>query len=307
MKMEKPSKSKGRIKNSKEQKKENRYGWLFISPYLIFFTIFTGIPFVIAIVMSFLNVKYITRLDNLKFVGFQNFIKIFQNKEIMESLLRTFKYSLVYVPLIMVVGFLLAFILNKGVFLKNTTRSLVFMPYVSNMVAVAVIFKVLLGNGSPIIVALRNMGLNPPLLLQDLKLALPTVAVISVWKGVGLNMVVYLGALQEVPAELIEAAQIDGATKWQRIRNVIIPLISPTTFFLVISSIIGSFQNFTVIQALTEGGPGQATTVMSVNIVRTAFTKFETSQASAMALIMFVIVMIVTLIQWHGQKKWVNY
>jgi len=307
MKMEKPSKSKGRIKNSKEQKKENRYGWLFISPYLIFFTIFTGIPFVIAIVMSFLNVKYITRLDNLKFVGFQNFIKIFQNKEIMESLLRTFKYSLVYVPLIMVVGFLLAFILNKGVFLKNTTRSLVFMPYVSNMVAVAVIFKVLLGNGSPIIVALRNMGLNPPLLLQDLKLALPTVAVISVWKGVGLNMVVYLGALQEVPAELIEAAQIDGATKWQRIRKVIIPLISPTTFFLVISSIIGSFQNFTVIQALTEGGPGQATTVMSVNIVRTAFTKFETSQASAMALIMFVIVMIVTLIQWHGQKKWVNY
>lgn len=307
MKMKKASVPKGRMKSSKEQRKENRYGWLFISPYLIFFTIFTGIPFVIAIVMSFLNVKYITRLDNLKFVGFQNFIKIFHNKEIMASLLRTFQYSLVYVPLIMVVGFLLAFILNKGVYLKNTTRSLVFMPYVSNMVAVAVIFKVLLGNNSPIIIALRNMGMNPPLLLQDLKWALPTVAIISVWKGVGLNMVVYLGALQEVPAELIEAAQIDGATKWQRIRKVIIPLISPTTFFLVISSIIGSFQNFTCIQALTEGGPGQATTVMSVNIVRTAFTKFETSQASAMALIMFVIVMIVTLIQWHGQKKWVNY
>lgn len=307
MKMQKSSAPKGRIKSSKEQKKENRYGWMFISPYLIFFTIFTGIPFLIAIVMSFLNVKYITRLDNLKFVGFQNFIKIFKNKEIMASLLRTFEYSLVYVPLIMIVGFALAFILNKGVFLKNTTRSLVFMPYVSNMVAVAVIFKVLLGNNSPIIVALRNMGFNPPLLLQNIKWALPTVAIISVWKGVGLNMVVYLGALQEVPAELVEAAQIDGASKWQRIRNIIIPMISPTTFFLAISSIIGSFQNFTCIQALTEGGPGQATTVMSVNIVRTAFTKFETSLASAMALIMFAIVMIVTLIQWHGQKKWVNY
>lgn len=307
MNMEKASIPKGKIKTSKADKKENRYGWLFISPYLIFFTIFTGIPFLIAIVMSFLNVKYITRLDNLKFVGFQNFIKIFNNKEIMQSLLRTFQYSLVYVPLIMLVGFVFAFILNKGVFLKNTTRSLVFMPYVSNMVAVAVIFKVLLGNNSPILVALRNMGMNPPLLLQNLKLALPTVAVISVWKGVGLNMVVYLGALQEVPSELIEAAQIDGASKWQRIRNVIIPMISPTTFFLLISSIIGSFQNFTVIQALTEGGPGQATTVMSVNIVRTAFTKFETSLASAMALIMFGIVMIVTLIQWRGQKKWVNY
>ncbi len=307
MKMKKSSVPKRSTKCSKEQKKENRYGWLFISPYLIFFTIFTGIPFVIAIAMSFLNVKYITRLDDLKFVGLQNFIKVFQNKETMLSLLRTFQYSLIYVPLIMIVGFILAFILNRGVYLKNTIRSLVFMPYVSNMVAVAIVFKVLLGNNSPIIIALRNMGMDPPLLLQDLKWALPTVAIISVWKGVGLNMVVYLGALQEVPAELLEAAQIDGATKWQRVRKVIIPMISPTTFFLVTSSIIGSFQNFTCIQALTDGGPGQATTVMSVNIVRTAFTKFETGQASAMALIMFVIVMIVTLIQWHGQKKWVNY
>ncbi|MDR7810842.1 carbohydrate ABC transporter permease [Lacrimispora sp.] len=299
--------SKTKEKTSLAQKKEDRYGWLFISPYLIFFTVFTGIPFVIAVVMSFLNVKYITRLDNLKFVGLQNFIKIFTNKEILNSLLRTFQYSLVYVPVIMILGFVLAFMLNNGIYMKKAMRSMVFMPYVSNMVAVAVIFKVLLGNNSPMIITLRNMGFNPPLLLQSLKLALPTVAMISVWKSVGLNMVVYLGALQEVPSELLEAAQIDGATKWQRIRNIIIPMISPTTFFLLISSIIGSFQNFTCIQALTEGGPGQATTVMAVNIVRTAFTKYETSLASAMAFVMFVIVMIVTLIQWRGQKKWVNY
>ncbi|WP_313180347.1 carbohydrate ABC transporter permease [Lacrimispora sp.] len=299
--------SKTKEKTSIAQKKEDRYGWLFISPYLIFFTVFTGIPFVIAVVMSFLNVKYITRLDNLKFVGLQNFIKIFTNKEILNSLLRTFQYSLVYVPVIMILGFVLAFMLNNGIYMKKAMRSMVFMPYVSNMVAVAVIFKVLLGNNSPMIIALRNMGFNPPLLLQSLKLALPTVAMISVWKSVGLNMVVYLGALQEVPSELLEAAQIDGATKWQRIRSIIIPMISPTTFFLLISSIIGSFQNFTCIQALTEGGPGQATTVMAVNIVRTAFTKYETSLASAMAFVMFVIVMIVTLIQWRGQKKWVNY
>ncbi len=307
MNKEKTPISKAKEKTSIAQKKEDRYGWLFIFPYLIFFTVFTGIPFVIAVVMSFLNVKYITRLDNLKFVGLQNFIKIFTNKEILNSLLRTFQYSLVYVPVIMILGFVLAFMLNNGIYMKKAMRSMVFMPYVSNMVAVAVIFKVLLGNNSPMIIALRNMGFNPPLLLQSLKLALPTVAMISVWKSVGLNMVVYLGALQEVPSELLEAAQIDGATKWQRIHNIIIPMISPTTFFLLISSIIGSFQNFTCIQALTEGGPGQATTVMAVNIVRTAFTKYETSLASAMAFVMFVIVMIVTLIQWRGQKKWVNY
>lgn len=299
--------TKVKIKTSKAQQKENRAGWLFISPYLIFFTLFTGIPFLMAIGLSFLNVKYISKLENLKFVGLNNFIKIFTNKEIMQSLLRTFEYALVYVPVIMILGFLLAVILNKGVFFRNALRSTVFMPYVSNIVAVAVIFKVLLGSNSPIIMGLKNMGFDPPLLLMDLKLALPTVAIIAVWKGIGLNMVVYLGALQGVSSELLEAAQIDGATKWQRIRHVVIPLVSPTTFFLLISSIIGSLQNFTIIQALTEGGPGQATTVMSINIVRTAFMKYDTSLASAMAMVMFIIVMVITLIQWRGQKKWVNY
>lgn len=299
--------TKVKMKTSRAQQKENRDGYLFIAPYLLFFTIFTGIPFLMAIGLSFVNVKYITKLENLKFVGLKNFIKMFTNKEIMQSLFRTFEYALVYVPVIMIAGFLLAVILNKGVFFKNTLRSTVFMPYVSNIVAVAVIFKVLLGSNSPIILGLKNMGFDPPLLLQDLKLALPTVAIIAVWKGIGLNMVVYLGALQGVSSELLEAAQIDGATKWQRVRHVVIPLVSPTTFFLLISSIIGSLQNFTIIQALTEGGPGQATTVMSINIVRTAFMKYDTSLASAMAMVMFLLVMIITLIQWRGQKKWVNY
>lgn len=296
-----------KIRASKAQKKENRTGYLFITPYLIFFTVFTGIPFLMAIALSFVNVKYITKLDNLKFVGLKNFVTMFTNQEIMASLWRTFQYALVYVPLIMIFGFLLAVILNKGVYAKNALRATVFLPYVSNIVAVAVIFKVLLGSNSPIILGLRSLGFDPPLLLLDLKLALPTVAVIAVWKGIGLNMVVYLGALQGVSSELLEAAQIDGATKWQRIRHVTIPMVSPTTFFLLISSVIGSLQNFTIIQALTEGGPGQETTVMSINIVRTAFMKFDTSLASAMALVMFAIVMVITLIQWRGQKKWVNY
>ena len=155
---------------------------------------------------------------------------------------------------------------------------------------------------------MQSLGMQePPLLLLDQTWALPTVVVISVWKGVGLNMITYLAALQDVPAELLEAAQLDGANKWQQIKNVVIPKVSPTTFFLLISSILTSLQNFTVIQALTGGGPGQATTVMSVNIVRTAFTKYETSFASAQAMIIFAIVMIITLIQWRGQKKWVNY
>lgn len=204
----------------------------------------------------------------------------------------------------MIVGFILAVLLNKGVHLKNTIRAMVFLPYVSNMVAVAVIFKILLGPKGPIIHLLSSIGMqNPPNLLLDLKLALPTIVCIAVWKGVGLNMIVYLAALQDIPKSLIEAAQIDGANKLQIILKVILPKLSPTTFFLLISSIITSLQNFTVIKALTDGGPGQATTVMSLSIVQTAFTKFQTSYASAQAILVFIIVMVITIIQWRGQKN----
>lgn len=292
---------------SKIQQRENRQGYLFIAPYVILFIIFTGIPFLMAMGLSFVNVQYITRLENLKFVGLKNFIKIFESKETMQALFRTFQYSLVYVPLLMVFGFSFAVLLNKGVHMKKAIRAMVFLPYVSNMVAIAIVFKLLLGPNGPVVQGLKTLGIDFPILLLDLRWALPTVAAIAVWKSIGLNMVIYLGALQNVPSELLEAAQIDGASRWQRIRHLVLPVISPTTFFLLISSLINSLQNFTVIQSLTEGGPGQATTVMSITIVRTAFMKYQTSLASAQAMIMFLIIMGITLVQWRGQKKWVNY
>lgn len=299
---------KEKLKKFHWHNRENIVGYIFVIPYIILFMIFTGIPFISSFFLSFLNVKFITRLDNLKFVGLDNFKKIFTNSETLAALLRTFQYSIIYVPLIMVVGFILAVLLNKGVHLKNTIRGMVFLPYVSNMVAIAVVFKVLLGPNGPIISLLTSIGMqDPPLLLLDLKLALPTIVCIAVWKGVGLNMIVYLAALQDIPKELIEAAQIDGANKLQIILKIILPKLSPTTFFLLISSIITSLQNFTVIKSLTDGGPGQATTVISLSIVRTAFTKFQTSYASAQAILVFIIVMIITIIQWRGQEKWVNY
>ncbi len=287
---------------------ETLTGYMFILPYIFVFTLFTGIPFIIAMGLSFVNLKYITKLDNIQFVGLANFIRFFNDPDALAALQRTAIYSLIYVPMIMLIGFTLAIILNKGVYFKKTLRSMVFMPYVSNMVAVAVVFRLLLGARGPIVGMLLKAGIeNPPIMLTDSTLVLPTVVAIAVWKSVGLNMIVYLAALQGVPKELTEAARIDGANKFQQIIHVILPVVSPTTFFLSISSLITSLQNFTVIQSLTQGGPGQATTVMSINIVRTAFTRFDTSYASAQAMIMFGIVMIITLVQWRGQKKWVTY
>ena len=292
----------------RRQLMETLTGYMFIVPYILLFTIFTGIPFVIAMGLSFVNVKYITKLDNIQFVGLENFVRFFSDPDALAALERTAIYSLIYVPLIMTIGFVLAVILNKGVFFKKSLRSMVFLPYVSNMVAVAVVFRLLLGARGPVVGLLLKLGVeNPPILLTDAKLVLPTVVAIAVWKSVGLNMIVYLAALQGVPKALNEAARIDGATRFQQIIHVTLPVVSPTTFFLSISSLITSLQNFTVIQSLTQGGPGQATTVMSINIVRTAFTRFDTSYASAQAMVMFAVVMLITLVQWRGQKKWVTY
>ena len=295
-------------KLTRAERNEAITGYCFIIPYLIAFVIFTGIPFISAFALSFMNVKFISKLDNVKFVGIDNFIRMFTSSDAMMALLRSVLYSLIYVPVIMVLSFLLAYLLNKGVFCKKGIRSMVFMPYVSNMMAVAIIFQIMLGPRGPLYNLQKSMGIeNPVIPFLNLNWALPTVVLVAVWKGLGLNFLTYLGALQSVPPELIEAAEIDGASKWQQIKNVVIPCVSPTTFFLTISSIITSLQNFTVIQALTEGGPGQATTVMSVNIVRTAFTNYETSYAAAQALVMFAIVMVITVIQWRGQQKWVHY
>lgn len=297
-----------KLRPSNAQKKENLTGALFVAPYIIGFIIFQGIPFLIAMVLGFTNVRYISKIGDASFIGLNNFIRMFRDVDTMNALGRTGLYSLIYVPLIMVCGFFIAYLVNKGIHCKNIVRSMFFLPYVSNMVAVAVVFKLLLGPSGPIVIILQKLGMeNPPYLLYGLNTALPTVVCVAVWKGIGLNFITYLAALQNVSTDLLEAAQIDGASKWQRIQHIIIPMISPTTFFLMISSVITSLQNFTTIQALTGGGPGQATTVMSVNIIRTSFSNFQTGYASAQAMIMFLIVLAITLVQWGGQKKWVNY
>ena len=142
------------------ERKERAAGYSFITPYLILFFIFTGIPFIFSIVLSFTDMTYLTKMDSMKFVGFKNFIDMFTNKEVMMALARTGIYSVVYVPLIMVVGFVLALLLNKGVHFKNTIRGMVFLPYVSNMVAVAVVFKLLLGPNGPLVSLMNILGVE---------------------------------------------------------------------------------------------------------------------------------------------------
>lgn len=297
---------KKKSKMSRQEKGEALQGYLFVAPYLIAFVIFTGIPFVYAFVLSFMNVKY-NRMDTAKLIGLDNFIKILKDTDSLSALGKSGLYSLIYVPLIMILGFVFAYILNKKVYFEKAGRAMIFLPYISNMMAIAIAVTMLFNVEGVFGKLYTALGMDRSF-FQSQNTALVAVVCVAVWKGIGLNMLIFLGALQGIPAELLEAADIDGATAWEKIKNVTIPSISPTTFFLATSSLITSLQNYTVIAGLTEGGPGKATTTISVRIINLAFGgSYRTSYASALALIVFAVCMVITFIQWRGQKKWVDY
>jgi multiple sugar transport system permease protein len=183
------------------------------------------------------------------------------------------------------------------------------MPYISSVVAVAIVFQLLFHPSyGPINQTLKALGVaNPPKWLADFHYALPSVMMIMVWIGIGFCLIVYLAALQAIPRDLYESADIDGAGSWTRFRKITMPLVSPTTFFLLVTGLISSFKSFDIIKVLTSGGPSYSTSVITYYLYTTAFENLKTGYASSMAWILFGCVLLITIVQLYGQKKWVNY
>jgi multiple sugar transport system permease protein len=183
------------------------------------------------------------------------------------------------------------------------------MPVVTSSVAVAVIAIYLFNNDFGIIntYAKAWFNLELPNWLIDERWVMPTIALISIWQGLGYNMVIFLAGLQNVPTSLMEAAQIDGANKWQVFRNVMVPMLSPTTFFLALTAIIGSFQVFDLAYVMTGGGPGKASYTMVYHVFKLAFLDFTFGKSAAAAMILFAIILVVTVFQLYAQKRWVHY
>ena len=289
--------AKVKVKTSIAQKKENFTGALFIAPYLIGYVIFQGLPFLIAVVLGFTNVRYISKLEDASFVGINNFIRMFTDVDTMKALGRTGLYSLMYVPLIMVCGFFIAYMVNKGIHCKNLVRSMFFLPYVSNMVAVAVVFKLLLGPDGPVVYILSALGSeNPPYLLYGLNTALPTVVCIAVWKGIGLNFITYLAALQNVSADLLEAAQIDGASKWRQLWNISLPGISPVIsiqFLLTVGRLLTV--GYEKIILLYTGATYSTADVISTYVYRRGLIEANYSYGAAISIFQAVIALILVV------------
>lgn len=288
--------------------KSNLTGMAFILPSFLGFLIFTLIPVIISLVVSFTEWNFMQGFSGIKFAGLKNYIRLFSDDWFLVSYRNNFFFTLITVPALISLGLVVAVILNKYVFGGGALRIMFFIPYIASVVAVCTVWMVLFQPSyGPINQTLMAMGIkNPPKWLADFNWSLISVMIVYVWQQVGYFAIVFLAGLKGIPEDVYEAASIDGAGPFRQFFNITIPMVSPTTFFLTVMGIIGSFKVFDQISVLTQGGPGNSSSVMAFYVYRTAFEYYDMGYANALAWALFVLVFIVTVFQWKLQNKYTN-
>lgn len=289
------------------QRREAIAGYLCLLPNFLGFAVFTVIPVIMGFVISLTNYQ---GFPGYKFVGFSNYITMFKDTLFLSALKNNIIYAVLVVPLTLVASLILALVLNQGVKFDGFFKTVFFFPNLTSMVAIGcVALMIFEPTGGIVNQMLHFLGMaskNLPKWFNATSTALITVVIVVVWKTAGYYMIIFLGGLKNIPNHLYEAAEIDGANKWQCFWNVTWPMLSPTTFMVAILCFISSFQVFDIIQITTNGGPGRATSVLVYRVYKEAFQNWKMGYASAIAYFLFLIIFVITIIQWHGQKKWVN-
>jgi multiple sugar transport system permease protein len=283
---------------------ENLTGYLFVMPNLLGFIVFTVFSIIFSFYMSFTDWSLIKLFQNIKFVGIENYLEMFTDKWFQASVMNNL-WFLLTVPVTIFFAMVIAFILNDKVFGKNVFRTIMYLPNVTSVVAISVIWFTLFNPRSgPINQMLRSLGIaNPPQWLSSTLWAKPTIGLLMIWKTVGYYTILYLAALQAIPRQLYEAATVDGASLVQQFTKITIPLLSPTTFMLTILSVMNVFKDWSLIQILTEGGPGTSTYTLGYYIYYAAFRINRMGYASAMSWALLIIIMVFTLIRFRVEKK----
>lgn len=280
-------------------------GFILVLPWLIGFCIFKLYPFVSSLIYSFTDYDLFKGVQNV--VGFQNYIDTFTKPKSIKALQVTFTYAFMTVPLKLIFALFIAYILNfriKGVGLFRTAY---YVPSIlGGSVAIAVLWKALFKNDGVVNTILAMLGFESINFLADKQWALFIICLLRVWQF-GSAMVLFLAALKGVPEDLYEAASIDGATRGRQFMSITIPLISPVIFYNLVTQLVQAFQEFNGPYIITNGGPRNATTLISLIVYNTAFKDYKVGMSSAMAWVMFVIVMVLTIIAFVSQKKWVYY
>ena len=277
----------------------------FLAPSMLGLLAFTAFPIVASLIIGFYNWPVI---GGHTFTGLKNYQTLLTSKEFHTSILNTFVFVLLYLPVNIVISLGLAVWISSKIKLRGLYRTVFFIPAVTPVVANAAIFSLILSPNGLIDSLMQTwFGVQAPNFLGSKTWAMSAVVMLSIWQGFGYNMLVFSASLDAVPASLTEAAAIDGAGTVARFFRIILPLMTPSIFFAVVLTLISSFQVFTQAYVLTGGGPGNATTTMVVYLYEQGFQFYKLGLASAVAWVLFVIILMITIFQFIGQKRWVHY
>ena len=275
--------------------------YLFIAPNLLLFSVFVFFPLLYAVYVS---TREWSLIDTPRYVGADNYIRLASDPLFWQSLRNTLVYSVSTVPTSLAIGLALALALNRDLLARSFLRSLYFLPVVISSVATAVIAAWLFNDNYGVVnMLLRKIGIGPVPFLSSPRFALLSLVITTLWVRVGFCMVVYLAALQSIPPTYHDAAEVDGASRWQRFLHITWPLLKPATFLLLILNVIYSFQVFDLIFVMTGGGPGFSTTMLVQYIYQAAFVSSEMGYASAMGLVLFALILGFTLLQWRVSRR----
>lgn len=282
-----------------EKKRGFKYAFIFLLPGLALLITFIVIPFLSAFYLSFTNQRLISRLPT-RFIGLDNYEKILGDDLFWKGLLNIFKFVIIVVPVQTAFALGLALLVNKRIKFTKIFRTVYFMPTVTTMVVVAVIWTFLYNPEGLINLFLQKISFGnwqPVDFIKNENWAFPAIMFMSIWQGVGFQMLIFLAGLQEIPVSLYEAATIDGANNWQKFRKITLPQLKNTTAFVIISTTILAFRLFDQVKVMTDGGPNGATYTVVLHIYNMGFKRQYIGYASALTVVFFLLVLAISIIQ----------
>ncbi|MDQ1914528.1 sugar ABC transporter permease [Paenibacillus sp. GD4] len=286
--------------------RDNVAGYLFILPNFLGVVVFILFPLLISLFMVFMDWDYLRGIDGIEWVWFDNFKTLIHDEYFWISLKNNAIFTGVTVPAAMLIGLIIAVVLNSFVYFKNVLRVLFFLPYVSSIVAISIVWSVLYNpTQGPINQFLKGLGVEQlPGWLSSQHWALTAIMIMVIWTYTGYTLVLYMAGIQGISKDLYEAADIDGASKLRQFFSITVPMLKPTSFLIAVTLVISTFQVFAAVSVMTKGGPLNSTMVLSYYIYIQAFQYYKVGYAAAVSWVLFLIIFLVTIVQWKGQKKW---
>lgn len=289
------------------RRREAIEGYVFLLPWIVGYIAFSGGPIVASAYLSF--TKYNVLLPP-KFIGFQNYVYALTKDDLfIPSIVKTFYFAILVVPPAIVLSLAIAILLNQALVGTSFWRTMFFLPTLTPVVAAAILWRWMLNPDVGLVnFLLAEVGIKGPGWLSSVEWAIPSLALVGLWTSVGgAQMIIFLAGLQNVPQDLTEAAQIDGAGAWTRFLHVTLPLVTPTIFFNLVLGIIFSLRTFDIAFVATNGGPARATWFISLHIYQNAFVSFDMGYASALSWMFFILLLVATYVQFQLSGRWVFY